>query len=177
VDLRQWLVDEFDDAVGRLKAHVLFLVPEEQRAERPGGGNSVLSTCYHTARHIDLALSVLTESEMLLPVPARRESAGLDEGEASLELDAAEVDRYLARVLVAARRYIGAFDVADAERVPDSEWTLVAAGLPADDYDWLYRSWSNKPVAFFVRWEIVGHLGAHVGEMIATVHRMGLSQY
>jgi hypothetical protein len=37
--------------------------------------------------------------------------------------------------------------------------------------------WAGKPMSFFVRWEVIGHLANHTGEMIATRNRMGLSPF
>ena len=54
---------------------------------------------------------------------------------------------------------------------------LVAAGVPEDDFGWLYRLWDGKPAAYFLRWEVVGHVGNHVGEMIATRDRLGLRPF
>jgi hypothetical protein len=38
-------------------------------------------------------------------------------------------------------------------------------------------SGAGQPAAFFVRWPVIGHAINHVGEMIATRNRIGLSPY
>jgi hypothetical protein len=35
--------------------------------------------------------------------------------------------------------------------------------------------WQGKPTAWLVRWPLLGHIGSHAGEMIATRNRMRLS--
>jgi hypothetical protein len=63
VDLSEWLLTEFDEAAGRLQHQVLGRVPEGRRPERPGGGNSILWSQLHVARHTALALSVLVTED------------------------------------------------------------------------------------------------------------------
>ena len=31
---------------------------------------------------------------------------------------------------------------------------------------WLYRMWTDKPAAWFVQWEAIGHRVNHLGEMV-----------
>ena len=49
--------------------------------------------------------------------------------------------------------------------------------MPRDRFDWLYAMWEGKPAAFFVSWEAIGHGVSHLGELIATRNRMGLSPF
>jgi hypothetical protein len=49
--------------------------------------------------------------------------------------------------------------------------------VPTEGYGWLYRMWDGQPASYFLRWEVVGHLTNHVGEMIATRNRLGLSPF
>jgi len=37
--------------------------------------------------------------------------------------------------------------------------------------------WQGKPTAWLARWPLLGHIGSHAGEMIATRNRMGLSPF
>lgn len=133
--------------------------------------------CFHAARHADLALSVLDGTDMVLPVGENPEKWGLedDEQDWSADLLPSAVESYLTEVLAAARRFLTAFEISDLERVPDTAAALGRAGIPTDTHDWLYRMWSGKPAAFLIRWPLMGHVGDHVGEMIATRNRMGPS--
>jgi hypothetical protein len=161
-------------------AQVLSLVPETRRWERPGGGNSVNWACFHIARHADLALSVLTGDGLVLTPDQWRGGGGVEEDEqpwAEELLTPATVEEYLAAVIAATRTYLCALSVASLERIPETAAALEAASVAIDRYPWLYRMWSGQPAAFLVRWPLVGHLGNHVGEMIATRNRMGLSPF
>src|SRR5579862_1239168 len=60
MDLRAWILDDFDATTARLRAQVLDIVPVDRRREQPGGGNSIVWGCFHVARHIDAALTVVT---------------------------------------------------------------------------------------------------------------------
>jgi hypothetical protein len=41
----------------------------------------------------------------------------------------------------------------------------------------LRRMWTGKPAAWLIRCPLTGHIGNHVGEMLATRNRMGLSPF
>jgi hypothetical protein len=173
------LVDELDDTATRLRAQVLSQVPEERRRERPGGGNSITWACYHSARHTDLALAVLTGGDVMLPPQSRRGGGGLEEDEQSWAagMDPATAADYLVEALAGARDYVDSADGSKLERVPETAAILSDVGVPREGYEWLYRMWSDKPAAFLVRWPLTGHVTNHVGEMIATRNRMGLSPF
>ncbi len=68
-------------------------------------------------------------------------------------------------------------DGPDLDAVPDTEAALARAGVGTDAFGWLYRLWSGQPAAFLVRWPLLGHVANHVGEMVATRNRMGLSPF
>jgi hypothetical protein len=78
---------------------------------------------------------------------------------------------------LATRRHLAALDADDLEVIPDTAAALAQAGVPVDTFDWLYRLWSDKPASFLVRWPLIGHVTTHVGEMVATRNRMGLSPF
>jgi hypothetical protein len=185
MDLRQWLVDEFDDAVERLRGQVLALVPLDRRRERPGGGNSIAWACFHSARHADLAQAAMTSADLVLDgwrdqLPgAIKGGGGLEEAEQrwSEDLDPVLVDAYLAAVCGAAHRLLVEHGAEELERVPDTAGALGRAGVGPDAFGWLYRMWDGKPAAFLVRWPVIGHVANHTGEMIATRNRMGLSPF
>jgi hypothetical protein len=186
VDLSQWLVAELDDIAGRLRGQVLELVPPSRRTERPGGGSPILWNAFHVARHASLALSVLSPGTALPEpgwlgglVPATgAAAAGLEEAPAPWadELSPEQVDGYLGEVLAHAREFLASPGV-DFDAIPDAGAGLARAGIGRDELGWLHGMWAGKPAAWLIRWPLTGHIGNHVGEMIATRNRMGLSPF
>jgi hypothetical protein len=172
-DLTSWLLAELDDATARLRDQVLAHVPPERRGERAdGGGSSVAWTTLHLARHADLALAVLTGA------PAARDGAhGLGEIEPDdgPPLDGEDAGHYALSTLAAARAHLAA--APDLTAVPDAAAALERAAVPREAFGWLYEQWTGRPAAFFVRWPLIGHVHNHVGELIATRNRLGLSPY
>ncbi|HET9051460.1 MAG TPA: hypothetical protein VFO60_07130 [Candidatus Dormibacteraeota bacterium] len=185
MDLQEWLVEELDDAVARLRGQVLELVPAERRSERPGGGNSIAWACFHAARHADLAQSAITGATPVLEgwrdqLPgAVKAGGGIEEAQQpwSDELDPVRVDGYLLAVCGAGQRLVSELEPDELELVPDATAALARGGVDAGAFDWLYKMWSGKPAAFLVRWPVIGHVANHTGEMIATRNRMGLSPF
>jgi hypothetical protein len=185
VDLSQWLVYCHDDTASRLKGQVLALVPPGRQHERPGGGSPIVWNTFHLARHAALALAVLapglappTPPWLAELAPAATAAAGLEETPApwSGQLDVAAVDHYLAAVLTAVRGFLAEPGL-DAGAVPDVPAGLVRAGLGPDEVGWLRRAWTGQPAAWLIRWPLTGHIANHVGEMLATRNRMGLSPF
>jgi hypothetical protein len=185
VDLSQWLVDEIDDITARLRTQVLELVPPARRDERPGGGSPILWNTLHAARHASLALAVLSpewwpERSAWLDAVVSKAGPGVGVEEAAPpwagELSPAQVDGYLDDVLAGARRFLAAGAV-DLDAVPDASSALIRAGIAPGEFGWLHRMWQGRPTAWLVRWPLLGHIGSHTGEMIATRNRMGLSPF
>ena len=185
MDLSQWLVDEIDDITARLHTQVLELVPPARRRERPGGGSPILWNTLHAARHASLALAVLSpewwperSAWMEALVSKAGPGAGVEEAAAPWadELSAEQVDGYLDDVLAGARRFLAAAAV-DLDAVPDASAGLIRGGIAPAEFGWLHRMWQGKPAAWLVRWPLLGHIGSHTGEMIATRNRMGLSPF
>jgi hypothetical protein len=185
VDLSQWLVAELDDTVARLRSQVLDLVPRERQGERMPGGNSIRWATFHVARHAALALAVvgrgpLTDDPRLASFGADAASPGngLQEVEQpwAAELDALAVDEFATSVFLDVRAYLTALSPDDLDDRPDTVERLRAAGIDDTVFGWLYRMW-DQPLAFLVRWPLIGHVTNHVGEMIATRNQMGLSPF
>jgi len=185
VDLSQWLVDEIDDISSRLRGQLLELVPPSRRRERPGGGSPILWNTFHAARHTSLALAVLSpqlgpERYAWLDDLVSKADPGIGLEEAALPWADAfspeKVDGYLADVLGDARRFL-AGPAIDLDAVPDVSGALNRAGIGPGEWGWLHRMWQDKPAAWLVRWPLTGHISSHVGEMIATRNRMGLSPF
>jgi hypothetical protein len=188
MDLTQWLLAEHDDTAARLRGQVLDLVPAGRRTERPGGGSPILWNAFHLARHAALALDVL-EPGAAPPAPdwlprlagpgaGTAAAAGLEEAPASWadDLPAVSVDAYLSQVLDRTRVFLAGPGL-DFDAVPDVAVSLARAGIGEDDVPWLRRMWTGKPAAWLIRWPLTGHIGNHVGEMLATRNRMGLSPF
>ena len=185
MDLSQWLVDEIDDIAARLRTQVLELVPPARRDERPGGGSPILWNTLHAARHASLALAVLSpqswpERSAWMDALASKAGPGIGIEEAAPpwadELSPEQVDGYLDDVLAGVRRFLAAAAV-DLDAVPDASGALIRAGIAPGEFGWLHRMWQGRPAAWLVRWPLLGHIGSHVGEMIATRNRMGLSPF
>jgi len=179
-DLRGWVADELGEIRQRMEGQVLALVPPQRRFEQPGGGNSIGYGLWHIAVHADFALrGVLQGKEPVLSAGALPPGCGLAEAEDPLvgALDPGLIVGCLGDVLDDAARWLTSADVAGLDRPVDAPAVLAATGVPEDSYGWLYRMWDGKTAAYFLRWELIGHLGNHVGEMIATRNRMGLSPF
>jgi len=173
IDLTSWLLAELDDATARLEHQVLAHVPPRRRAERAdGGGSSIAWTTLHLARHADLALAALTGAP-----PARAGAHGLGEIEpdGGAPVDGEDAGAYALATLAAARAFVASGP--DLEAVPDTTAALERAAVPRDAFGWLYEQWAGQPAAFLVRWPLIGHVHNHVGELIATRNRLGLSPY
>jgi hypothetical protein len=188
VDLSEWLLGEFDESVGRLRHQVLERVTEERRLECPGGGNSIVWGQFHVARHTALALSVLVPedpqptgsfSEVTSGSTVVPDGAGLQEIEQpwGQGLTPDGVNAYSADVRDRARRYLAGLSPERLDEIPAVDEALEDAGVRQEEFGWLFEMWAGQPTAFFVRWPIIGHLANHVGEMIATRNRMGLSPF
>lgn len=187
-DLRAWVVAELDETTQRLRHQVLELVPAERRLEAPGGGSSIMWNLFHVARHAALALAVLTDrpeadgwagplaDDLRLKVPG---GSGLEEAEQPWvgELDPGGVEADLLAVLGRARRFVVRKAVGEMDQRPDVTAALVAAGVDLERFGWLAGQWQGHAVSFFVRWPLIGHVGNHVGEMVATRNRLGLSPF
>jgi hypothetical protein len=179
-DLAQWLVDELGDSVARLEDQVFGCVPPDRRRERAdGGGNSIDWTAFHIARHASLALAVLGASPPLHDADGLGTGAGLSESEPgwATELDGATVEAETIATFMSVRSYLDQVDPTALTGVPDVVPVLEESHLDRGEFGWLYAMWAGKPFAWFVRWPLTGHLTNHVGEMIATRDRLGLSPF
>jgi hypothetical protein len=185
-DLRSWLLDEVDETRGRLSKQVLDLVAPERRGERPGGGSSITWNLFHIARHAGLALSVLTGdlTETLaqldgLPFSASAGGGGLEEAEPpwSEELDPLLVETHLNAVLDEVRSYLAEVPLERFVQYPEVRGGFEVARIAPDRFGWLWQMWEGRPASFLVRWPLIGHVGNHVGEMLATRNRLGLSPF
>ena len=185
-ELRSWLLDEVDDTRGRLSTQVLDLVAPERWGDRPGGGSSITWNLLHIARHAGLALSVLTgeltETVAQLDRPpflATAGGGGLEEAEQPWcgDLPPLLVETHLNAVLDEVRSYLAEVPLERLEQYPEVRGSLELAGIAPDRFGWLWQMWEGRPASFLVRWPLIGHVGNHVGEMLATRNRLGLSPF
>ncbi|HET9601615.1 MAG TPA: hypothetical protein VFP08_08480, partial [Acidimicrobiales bacterium] len=69
---------------------------------------------------------------------------------------------------------LGQLGDSDLARVPPVEQRLTdLGGVAFADAPWLHAMWAEKPGAWFVRWELIGHAQGHVGEMVSVRDRLG----
>ena len=175
MDLRTWLLTEATEGRTRLQSQVLDRVPSELRSVRPGGGSSINWGLHHVTTHAELALGVLAQS--LTSVDSACGWGGLEEEEPdwSVELDSDDVQQ---RALEVLERIVHFVDELPLERLdfrPDVVVALEDIGVDTDRFAWLVRMWGNEPASFLVRWPLIGHVGNHVGELVAVRNRLGLS--
>lgn len=183
--LAAWLVAEHDDTAARWRDQVLAVVPPEARLTRLPNGNSMRWTMYHVARHAALALDVVRERAGSpdprlagFPPEATAGGAGLQEVEQAwaADLDADAVVDHLAAVLDDVRAHLASIEPDGLDRRVDVRGGLRAAGVSERDFGWLHAQWDG-PVAFLVRWPMLGHVTHHVGELITIRNLLGHSPF
>ena len=187
MDLRTWILDDLHSLRARLDGAVLDVVPHDRRGDRVGGGISTTYVLWHLARHHDLAVNrVLRDRDELVEAwtPRLGVSHDLWRGLAEAEdvdlvaqLDHEAVDGYVLAVLDGTAAWLADAALSRLDRPVHAEPALHALGVPRDRFDWLYAMWEGRPAAFFVSWEAIGHGVSHLGELIATRNRMGLSPF
>ena len=188
MDLRRWVLDDHALVLERLERQVIDHVPPKRWAEHvDGGGTSIGWGLFHAWYHQDLARTAVAGAPPIIaPWRARLGVGGLapDVGVGESEVDgvaaALEPDAlagYVREVHAAMRSWLESAGPDDFDRVADGPGALGTAGVTVDAAGWLHAMWSGKPVAWFVRWEGIGHGHTHVGEMVSTRNRMGLSPF
>ena len=189
LDLRSWLVEEHGDVRSRVDRQVLGLVPPDRRGEQAGGGGSSIDgLLWHVARHQDLAVNAVVRGgdQVLdrwvdrLGAAAAGGGSGLAEAEArdvTTALDPEVLAGYVLDVFDTTGAWLQSADLGSFDEVPDAGATLRERGVTDDGFPWLHAMWADKPVAFFVRWEAIGHSLNHVGEMVSVRNRLGFSPF
>lgn len=185
MDLTAWLVAEHDDTAARWRDQVLAVVPPEARRMRLPNGNTMVWTTWHVARHAALALDVVrgTAGEpdprlRSFPSEAVAGGAGLQEVQQPWTdaLDPDAVVAHLQAVLADVRGYLAGVDAAELDRRPDVRAALREARVDEREFGWLAALWDG-PVAFLVRWPMLGHVTHHVGELITVRNLLGHSPF
>jgi hypothetical protein len=186
MNVSDYLVAEHDEAISRLRAGILTIVPLERQLERLPGANSVTWITFHVAQHAALALSIVTETAGIrdprldaFDPRATIGGSGLQEVQQPFtdSLDPETVNAYALSVFADVRAYLDTVTEATLDALPDVEAALDAAGVEHDTFDWLYRMWADQPIAFLLRWPLTGHLTHHVGELTGLRNQMGLSPF
>ena len=156
----------------------------------PACGSSIAWLLFHMTYHQDLALNtavrnhdpLLAEHRAALGLSGFAPGAGLSESEdrdVTAALNLTELRSYATTVAATTAAWIADVPMMAFDTIPASSYRLEhIAGIPADGpWKWLHAMWNDKPVAWFVQWECVGHGHTHVGEMTSIRNRMGLSPF
>ena len=187
VDLNAWLVADLGAVRDRWSSAIAAHVPEDRWTERAdGGGSSIAALLLHVAVHQDLAGRSAIRG---LPPLFTERSEGLGLGSnaspvASLQeaedpavtgsLDLSAVRAYASDVHAESVTTLAGLHPADLDAVgPASARLAELGGVTHQDAPWLHAMWEGKPVAWFVRWELIGHAQGHVGEMVSIRDRLG----
>lgn len=190
VELRTWIAAEHDGLRDRFDRAVGANVAPRHWRERAGdGGSSIAWLVFHSAWHEDLAMQaavrgrepILTQWRDVLGLDAATASAGLGEAEepdvtGALDLEA--LLAYAASVHGGTAGWLATADLSTLADVPPTGPRIASlAGVTATDVPWLHSMWTDKPVAWFLQWEAVGHRQGHLGEMVSVRSRLGLSPF
>ena len=187
MDLSAWLVADLAAVRDRWSNAIAAHVPEDRWFDRAdGGGSSIAALLLHVAVHQDLAgrsairglPPLFTErAEALGLGPDASPVASLQEAEdpaVTGSLDLAAVQAYASDVHAESVTTLTGLDLTDLEAVgPVSARLAELGGVTRRDAPWLHAMWEGKPVAWFVRWELIGHAQGHVGEMVSVRDRLG----
>ena len=189
MDLRDWIVDEHAAVLARFEQSIVGTVPLERWTDPAGpGGSSIAFLAFHTAYHEDLAVNavlrdrppVLCEWRNALGLADLDPATGLAEAEpaeltAALELE--PLGAYVRTVHESTVVHLATLDTATLTATADGPGALTAAGVAEAAVPWLHRMWADKPVAWFLQWEAIGHRVNHLGEMVSVRNRLGLSPF
>ena len=80
---------------------------------------------------------------------------------------------YLRTVHESAVVLLATLDTATLAASADGTGGLAAADVTEAAVPWLYRMWADKPAAWFLQWEAIGHRVNHLGEMVSVRNRLG----
>ena len=189
VDLREWIRGEHAAVLARFEQSIVATVPLERWTDAAGeGGSSIAFLAFHTAYHEDLAVNavlrqrppVLGDWRDALGLGGLDPAVGLAEAEpdeltAALELE--PLGAYLRTVHESTVVLLATLDTATLAATADGTGGLAAADVTEAAVPWLYRMWADKPAAWFLQWEAIGHRVNHLGEMVSVRNRLGLSPF
>lgn len=190
MNLQQWIATDHAALVARLDYAITQRVAAELWAKSPpGNGSSLTWLLFHMTYHQDLALNtairnhppLLSAHRAALGLAALSPAAGLAEHESREVTEALPrlaLLAYVDQVNQATTEWISHLSAMALESVPNVAWRLEHKALvSADEVPWLYAMWADKPVAWFVQWECIGHRHNHLGEMTSVRNRLGFSPF
>lgn len=185
----RWIRDEHAATGERFEQGVVERVPQDRWRDPAGeGGSSLAWLMFHAAAHEDIAVNAVLRGEepMLagwrdrLGLAGLPDDVGLGETEvpaASATLDLDVLVDYARAVPAATAGWLADLEADQLDGQADGAAGLRRAGVEEAAAPWLYRMWRDRPVAWFVQWEAVGHRLNHVGEMVSVRNRLGLSPF
>lgn len=190
VDLRSWIVADHAGALARFDHAVAAHVPIDRWAEQAdGGGASIAWLLLHLGYHQDLAVATAVQGEPpalagwrdRLGLGAFAPHDGLGEAEqpeVTAALEVAELVPYVRAVHEATATWLETVDLHLLDHPAAASTALEeVAGVTESAVPWLHHQWDGREVGMLVGWEAIGHVHAHVGEMISVRGRMGLSPF
>jgi hypothetical protein len=190
VDVRTWILDDHAGLAERFDQSIRRHIPVERWREQAGErGSSIAWLLLHTALHEDLAVSTAVRGEEphrlrwvdRLGLGGLAPHAGLGEAEdpaVTAVVDPDALMAFAAEVHADAHEWMATVDLAALDDVPPAGSRIdELAGVSAAAVPWLHAMWEAKPVAWFVRWEAIGHRQGHLGEMTSVRNRLGLSPF
>lgn len=188
MDLRQYLTLQYMTAHVVIDQQILPDVTQEQMRARPAaGGNSVAWILWHATRCEDVAVNAMVRgTAQVLGEPGFAGAAGLNDLRIGTGLDDSEVESFSASVDIdallryrrAVRRetlsWLAVCDLASLDDKPDLDARLSVLGPLWPEGDaWVRDTWATFTNAIFVNWLASGHTLVHLGEMQATLARLG----
>ena len=195
VDLRSWIAADLTDLTERFDRQIVGPVPTERWRESLADESSRRSTptiagmLLHCSYHHDLAVStavldrepLMVEWRDRLGLASFAPEIGIAEAEAAEAVDALDLEAlaaYFCAVLDHTHNWVAkvssyAFDTV----APNTRRLEQRAGVRASEVPWFHAMWEAKPVSWLVRWEGVGHVYTHLGEMTALRNSLGLSPF
>jgi hypothetical protein len=193
VDLRQWIANDHASVKTRFENAIVAHVPLDQwttSGDSAAPSPSIAWLLFHATYHQDLALntavrdrqSMLVDHRSALGIAHLPATAGLTEAEDRTVTEALGLDAlraYADAVHTATAGWIDSMSSMALDSIPSASWRLEhLAGIPAaGELQWLHAMWNDKPTAWFVQWECVGHGHTHVGEMTGIRNRLGYSPH
>lgn len=185
MDLHTWMTAELADVRHRLFDSVVNRIPTDRWHEHvDGGGSTITYIVLHLARHQDLAVRTAIRNQRPLFGERFAElapGAGLSETEDAEVTAAVTSDAlldYVVAVFAETAAWLDHTGSLVLDTVPKTSRRLdTLAGIDTDHYGWLHRMWDDQPVHWFLRWPVLGHSHAHIGEAISVRNRMGLSPF
>lgn len=190
MNLLTWISNDHASVASRFQSAIVQHVPTQYWSQTPpGGGSSLTWLLFHMTYHQDLALNtavrnqppILAEHRQALGLDGFAAASGLSEAEdpaVTAAISVQNLRNYFDQVTASSATWISNLSSLALDSVPDAPWRLERkAAVAPHDVPWLFSMWIDKPVAWFVQWECIGHCHTHLGEMTSVRNRLGLSPF